>query len=153
MTDTTIAQARLAQATAAIQECDRQLGAARAFDRSAAEDLGRATAAGLYEGTSDAAEIKRLRRVRTDAAAVWATGEFWWQIPRTVQVVLEGKLPDGSSGKDIIIALCGLYGDEVLNAAGELLCEGSTVLGCLDMATKRPRELPEELTALVGETK
>ena len=30
--------------------------------------------------------------VRTDAAAIWATGEFWWQIPRTVQVVLEGKL-------------------------------------------------------------
>ena len=24
--------------------------------------------------------------VRTDAAAIWATGEFWWQIPRTVQV-------------------------------------------------------------------
>ncbi len=22
--------------------------------------------------------------VRTDAAAIWATGEFWWQIPRTV---------------------------------------------------------------------
>ena len=32
--------------------------------------------------------------VRTDAAAVWATGEFWWQIPRSVQVVLEGK-PSG----------------------------------------------------------
>ena len=31
--------------------------------------------------------------VRTDAAAVWATGEFWWQIPRTVQVVLEGDSP------------------------------------------------------------
>ena len=30
--------------------------------------------------------------VRTDAAAVWATGEFWWQIPRTIQVVLEGRL-------------------------------------------------------------
>ena len=30
--------------------------------------------------------------VRTDAAAIWATGEFWWQIPRTVQVILEGKL-------------------------------------------------------------
>jgi homoaconitate hydratase len=30
--------------------------------------------------------------VRTDAAAIWATGEFWWQIPRTVQVVLEGQL-------------------------------------------------------------
>jgi homoaconitate hydratase len=58
--------------------------------------------------------------VRTDAAAIWATGEFWWQIPRTVQVVLEGKLPDGVSGKDVIITLCGLYNhDEVLNAAIE----------------------------------
>jgi homoaconitate hydratase len=58
--------------------------------------------------------------VRTDAAAVWATGEFWWQIPRSVQVVLEGKLPEGASGKDLIITLCGLYNqDEVLNAAVE----------------------------------
>ena len=57
--------------------------------------------------------------VRTDAAAVWATGEFWWQIPRTVQIVLNGKLTAGVSGKDVIIALCGLYGDEALNAAVE----------------------------------
>src|SRR6266853_1759550 len=58
--------------------------------------------------------------VRTDAAAVWATGEFWWQIPRSVQVVLEGLLPEGATGKDVIITLCGLYNhDEVLNAAGE----------------------------------
>jgi homoaconitate hydratase len=58
--------------------------------------------------------------VRTDAAAVWATGEFWWQIPRSVEVVLEGKLPEGATGKDIIITLCGLYNhDEVLNAAIE----------------------------------
>jgi homoaconitate hydratase len=58
--------------------------------------------------------------VRTDAAAVWATGEFWWQIPRSVEVVLEGKLPEGATGKDVIISLCGLYNhDEVLNAAIE----------------------------------
>ena len=58
--------------------------------------------------------------VRTDAAAVWATGEFWWQIPRTIQVVLEGKLAEGVSGKDVIITLCGLYNhDEALNAAIE----------------------------------
>jgi len=58
--------------------------------------------------------------VRTDAAAVWARGEFWWQIPRTIQVVLEGKLPEGVSGKDVIITLCGLYNhDEALNAAVE----------------------------------
>jgi len=58
--------------------------------------------------------------VRTDAAAVWATGEFWWQIPRSVEVRLEGKLPEGATGKDVIITLCGLYNhDEVLNAAIE----------------------------------
>ena len=58
--------------------------------------------------------------VRTDAAAVWATGEFWWQIPRSIEVVLEGKLPEGATGKDVIITLCGLYNhDEVLNAAIE----------------------------------
>ncbi|MGB9074260.1 MAG: homoaconitase [Terriglobales bacterium] len=63
--------------------------------------------------------------VRTDAAAVWATGEFWWQIPRSIQVVLEGKLPEGATGKDVIITLCGLYNhDECLNAAVEFTGPG-----------------------------
>jgi len=63
--------------------------------------------------------------VRTDAAAIWATGEFWWQIPRTVQVVLEGKLAAGATGKDIIVTLCGLYNqEEVLNAAVEFAGPG-----------------------------
>ena len=63
--------------------------------------------------------------VRTDAAAIWATGEFWWQIPRTIQVVLEGKLAPGVTGKDVIITLCGLYNhEEVLNAALEFAGPG-----------------------------
>jgi homoaconitate hydratase len=67
--------------------------------------------------------------VRTDAAAVWATGEFWWQIPRTNQVVLHGKLSEGVSGKDVIIALCGIYNhDEVLNAALEFSGPGLATL-------------------------
>ncbi len=67
--------------------------------------------------------------VRTDAAAIWATGEFWWQIPRTVQVVLEGRLPAGATGKDVIIALCGLYNkEEVLNAAVEFTGPGAATL-------------------------
>src|SRR5246127_1383788 len=54
--------------------------------------------------------------VRTDAVAVWATGEFWWQIPRSVQVVLEGKLAPGVTGKDVIITLGGLHHqDELVN--------------------------------------
>ncbi len=67
--------------------------------------------------------------VRTDAAAVWATGEFWWQIPRSIQVVLEGKLPEGVTGKDVIITLCGLYNhDECLNAAVEFTGPGVSSL-------------------------
>jgi homoaconitate hydratase len=63
--------------------------------------------------------------VRTDAAAVWATGEFWWQIPRSIEVVLEGKLGLGVTGKDVIITLCGLYNhDECLNAAVEFTGPG-----------------------------
>jgi homoaconitate hydratase len=67
--------------------------------------------------------------VRTDAAAVWATGEFWWQIPRTVEVILEGELPRGTTGKDVIITLCGLYNQgEVLNAVVEFKGSGVAAL-------------------------
>jgi len=67
--------------------------------------------------------------VRTDAAAIWATGVFWWQIPRSIQVVLEGRLSPGVAGKDVIITLCGLYNhEEVLNAAVEFSGPGVTSL-------------------------
>jgi homoaconitate hydratase len=87
--------------------------------------------------------------VRTDAAAVWATGEFWWQIPRTVQVVLEGALEDGVTGKDVIIALCGLHhGDEVLNAAVEFT--GPGVAGLSMEARLTMANMTTEWGALVG---
>ncbi|CAG8556892.1 3433_t:CDS:2 [Paraglomus brasilianum] len=58
--------------------------------------------------------------VRTDAAALWATGRTWWQIPPVVQVEFTGQLPPGVTGKDVIIALCGLFNnDEILNCAIE----------------------------------
>lgn len=54
--------------------------------------------------------------VRTDAAAIWATGKTWWQIPPIVKVNLNGNLQNGVVGKDVIIALCGYFNnDEVLN--------------------------------------
>ncbi len=63
--------------------------------------------------------------VRTDAAAAWVTGTFWWQVPRMVKVVLEGKLRPGVTGKDVIVTLCGLYNqEEVLNAAVEFAGPG-----------------------------
>lgn len=87
--------------------------------------------------------------VRTDAAAVWATGEFWWQVPRTVQVILEGKLPEGATGKDVIIALCGLYNkEEVLNASVEFA--GPGVAGLSMEARMTISNMTTEWGALVG---
>ncbi|CCU82833.1 hypothetical protein BGHDH14_bgh00135 [Blumeria hordei DH14] len=58
--------------------------------------------------------------VRTDAASIWATGQTWWQIPPVAKITFTGILPKGVTGKDVIIALCGLFnGDEVLNHALE----------------------------------
>ncbi|KAK4688555.1 homoaconitate hydratase, partial [Tremellales sp. Uapishka_1] len=63
--------------------------------------------------------------VRTDAAGIWATGKFWWQIPRVISVSLDGKLSPGVTGKDVIVALAGLFNhDEVLNAAIEFTGPG-----------------------------
>jgi homoaconitate hydratase len=63
--------------------------------------------------------------VRTDAASIWATGVTWWQVPRVAKVVLKGNLSAGVTGKDVIIALCGLFNkDEVLNHAVEFMGDG-----------------------------
>ncbi len=54
--------------------------------------------------------------VRTDAAAIWATGQTWWQVPEVVKVEFTGQLGPGVTGKDVILTLIGLYAqDEVLN--------------------------------------
>merc|ERR1711981_1560733 len=58
--------------------------------------------------------------VRTDAASIWATGKTWWQIPPVAKVTFTGALPTGVTGKDVIVALCGLFkDDDVLNHALE----------------------------------
>ncbi len=58
--------------------------------------------------------------VRTDAASIWATGRTWWQIPPVAKVNFTGVLPKGVTGKDVIVALCGLFDkDDVLNHAIE----------------------------------
>jgi homoaconitate hydratase len=63
--------------------------------------------------------------VRTDAASIWATGATWWQVPPVAKVVLKGELSPGVVGKDVIIALCGLFNkDEVLNHAVEFVGDG-----------------------------
>jgi len=63
--------------------------------------------------------------VRTDAACIWATGTTWWKVPKVARVRLTGALQPGVVGKDVIIALCGVFNeDEVLNMAVEFVGEG-----------------------------
>src|SRR5437588_8236236 len=63
--------------------------------------------------------------VRTDAASIWATGVTWWQVPKVAKMLLKGSLSAGVTGKDVIIALCGLFNkDEVLNHAVEFVGDG-----------------------------
>lgn len=57
--------------------------------------------------------------VRTDAASIWATSRTWWQIPPIARVTFTGTLPVGVTGKDVIVALCGLFQSDVLNHAIE----------------------------------
>jgi homoaconitate hydratase len=74
--------------------------------------------------------------VRTDAAALWATGRTWWQVPPIAKVELRGKLRKGVTGKDLIIALCGFFNnDEVLNHAIEFTGEGFKYLSIEERLT------------------
>jgi len=74
--------------------------------------------------------------VRTDAAAIWAAGQTWWQIPPVARVELIGKLLPGVTGKDVIITLCGLFNsDEVLNHAVEFTGGGIAELSVEERLT------------------
>lgn len=66
--------------------------------------------------------------VRTDAASIWATTRTWWQIPPVARVTFTGSLPTGVTGKDVIVALCTLFQQDVLNHAIEFTgCENIPV--------------------------
>lgn len=66
--------------------------------------------------------------VRSGAADIWATGSTWFKIPPIAKVTLLGKLSKGATGKDVIVALCGIFNsDEVLNHAIEFVGSEETM--------------------------
>jgi len=87
--------------------------------------------------------------VRTDAAAIWATGRTWWKVPPVAKVELSGKLRKGVTGKDVIISLCGYFNnDEVLNHAIEFVGDGINHLTIEERLTIA--NMTTEWGALVG---
>ncbi|KAI1121503.1 homoaconitase [Nemania abortiva] len=65
--------------------------------------------------------------VRSDAASIWSTKKTWLQVPPVAKVTLTGTLPPGVTGKDVIIALCGLFQSDVLNHAVEFFGSEETM--------------------------
>eukprot|EP01060_Flectonema_neradi_P027961 TRINITY_DN3760_c1_g1_i1.p1 TRINITY_DN3760_c1_g1~~TRINITY_DN3760_c1_g1_i1.p1 ORF type:complete len:670 (+),score=150.48 TRINITY_DN3760_c1_g1_i1:43-2052(+) len=87
--------------------------------------------------------------VRTDAAAIWATGQTWWTVPPVTKVNLIGSLQEGCTGKDVIITLCSEIGnDEVLNHAVEFSGPGVKTLSVDERLTVA--NMTTEWGALVG---
>ena len=44
---------------------------------------------------------------RSEVAAIWAIDEIWLRVPETMKIVVNGKLPDGVSAKDLILYIIG----------------------------------------------
>lgn len=47
---------------------------------------------------------------RTEAAAIWATGEIWLKVPLTMKFNLSGKFSDGVYAKDLMLKIIGDLG-------------------------------------------
>ncbi|CAD7767088.1 MAG: Methanogen homoaconitase large subunit [Candidatus Argoarchaeum ethanivorans] len=48
----------------------------------------------------------------TDIAEIFATGRIWLRVPKTIRVVINGKLPAGTSAKDIALMTVGRIGSD-----------------------------------------
>jgi len=46
----------------------------------------------------------------TEMIGVMLTGTLWFRVPPTLQIVIQGKMPDCTNGKDIILSLIGQMG-------------------------------------------
>jgi len=44
---------------------------------------------------------------RSEVAAIWATGELWFQVPETVKIILKGMIPPFITPKDIVLHIIG----------------------------------------------
>lgn len=44
---------------------------------------------------------------RSEVAAIWATGELWFQVPETMKIILNGLIPRYITAKDIVLYIIG----------------------------------------------
>lgn len=44
---------------------------------------------------------------RSEVAAIWATGELWFQVPETMKIIIKGTIPQHITPKDIVLYIIG----------------------------------------------
>jgi len=67
-----------------------------------------------------------------DIAFIFKTGKTWFQIPQTVKIAVKGKLPEGTTARDLTLKIVGELGTEkALNKAVEITGEA---VDALDLA-------------------
>ncbi len=88
-----------------------------------------------HSGTYGAMGCLGTPIVRTDAMAIWQSGCTWYQLTPVARLTLTGKLPVGVTGKDIILALCSLFPNDVLNHAVEV-CGTPEVLASIPIDSR-----------------
>lgn len=47
---------------------------------------------------------------RSEVAAIWATGEMWLLVPLTIKIIVDGKLNNGITSKDLMLYIIGDIG-------------------------------------------
>jgi 3-isopropylmalate/(R)-2-methylmalate dehydratase large subunit len=45
-----------------------------------------------------------------DITAAWHEGKVWFKVPHSVKIILEGKIPENVTSKDIVLNLLGIFG-------------------------------------------
>lgn len=44
---------------------------------------------------------------RSEVAAIWATGELWFQVPETLKIIIKGRMSDIITPKDVVLYIIG----------------------------------------------
>jgi 3-isopropylmalate/(R)-2-methylmalate dehydratase large subunit len=70
----------------------------------------------------------------TDLAAVMLTGKTWLKVPRTIRLLLHGRLPSGVYAKDLVLYLVGRLG--IAGATYEAVEFGGTAVQALTLASR-----------------
>lgn len=94
---------------------------------------------------------------RSEAAAIWATGELWFQVPETMKIVINGKPSPYITPKDIVLYIIGKIGADgadykAVEFTGEAVSEmdigGRMVLANMaaEMGAKNGYVLPDKKT-------